>query len=167
MVELSPMLGKQFVQMSLRGDILDRAANSIANSADRQRHEQVKIGRSVKYYLEKALKQEIPKSKPPIRWKSERQRIAAIRRMKAMGNYPYVRTGDLQRGWRIEFRVQRFDGVITASNHVPYSRYVNGEGWQQPFHEDTGHIVAEPIMRRAEDEWMGRSAAAWFVGDLR
>ena len=161
------MFAPVFLQMSLRGNILERAANSIKNAPNKAKNDQVKIAQSVKYYVRKYIAVEPKKAKKILRWASPKQQ-AYVNWAQAKGiiRDPYVRTHALKDGWIVTVKVQRFDGTIAVVNKVPYSGWVQGER-QQPFHEDTGWVKAPTVLKGLEDEWAGRSAAAWFTGDLR
>jgi hypothetical protein len=96
--------------------------------------------------LDASLKQaqefyKTPKNKPryPLRWKSDKQRIAVIIRLKEEGNLPYKRTGRQDSSWRVSVKTNE----ITISNEARdpktgkfYAVFTIG-AWQQPFHKDT------------------------------
>lgn len=76
----------------------------------------------------------------PIRWKSRKQQIAVIIRLKEDGNLPYKRTGRLETAWAATFR----PNMVTIANTARDRRsgkfiapFVIAE-FQQPFHADTG-----------------------------
>lgn len=95
-------------------------------------------------------KYKTPANKPryPLRWKSDKQRIAVIIRLKEEGNLPYQRTGRLENAWSVSIKPK----VATIANTARDRRsgkfiapFVIAE-FQQPFHADTGHTKAsEPI----------------------
>lgn len=83
-----------------------------------------------------------PTNKPsyPLRWKSRKQQIAVIIRLKEDGNLPYRRTGRLETAWSATYK----RNIITIANTARDKRsgkfiapFVIGE-FQQPFHKDTG-----------------------------
>lgn len=76
----------------------------------------------------------------PLRWKSRKQKIAVIIRLKEEGNLPYRRTGRLENAWSASSK----QNTITIANNARDSRtgkfiapFVIG-AFQQPFHADTG-----------------------------
>jgi hypothetical protein len=97
--------------------------------------------------LDASLKQakdfyKTPANKPryPLRWKSDKQRIAVIIRLKEEGNLPYKRTGQIDKAWSISVKPKE----ITIANNKRDNRtgvfvapFVIG-AFQQPFHKDTG-----------------------------
>lgn len=80
------------------------------------------------------------KPRPPLRWKSQKQKIAVVIRLKEEGNLPYKRTGRIDKAWSVS--VKRNE--ITIANNKRDNRtgkfvapFVIG-AFQQPFHADTG-----------------------------
>lgn len=81
-----------------------------------------------------------PKPTYPLRWKSRRQQIAVMIKLREEGNLPYRRTNKLAEKWRYVLR--RDFALITNEAKDPrtgvyYAPFVIG-GFQQPFHADTG-----------------------------
>jgi hypothetical protein len=76
----------------------------------------------------------------PLRWKSKKQRIAVIIRLKEEGNLPYRRTGRLEHTWSASLKSK----IISIANNARDRKtgafiapFVIG-AFQQPFHKDTG-----------------------------
>jgi hypothetical protein len=98
--------------------------------------------------LDASLKQaqefyKTPTNKPryPLRWKSDKQRIAVIIRLKEEGNLPYKRTGKHDKQWVVHVK----QNTITIANEARdpktgkfYAGFTIG-AFQQPFHADTGY----------------------------
>jgi len=85
-----------------------------------------------------------PKNKPkyPLRWKSDRQRIAVIIKLRGEGNLPYRRTGNFDESWGVKAK----SNLIEISNDAKdptsgdfIAHFLIGD-FQQPFHADTGYV---------------------------
>lgn len=124
---------------------------------------------TVKQSLEQAQKlYSTPKNKPryPLRWKSDKQRIAVIIKLKEEGNLPYKRTGRQDRSWRAVVKA----GEVTISNEAKdprtgqfYAPFTIG-AWQQPFHKDTGWTkrttpIEKQILKPITDDLLTRAKA--------
>lgn len=93
-----------------------------------------------------------PSSSPkyPLRWKSDKQRIAVIIRLKEEGNLPYRRTGRLDNAWTANMK----RNIITIANTARDSR--TGKfiapfviaAFQQPFHADTGWTKRSAVIEK-------------------
>lgn len=102
----------------------------------------------------------------PLRWKSKKQRIAVMIRLREEGNLPYRRTGRLASAWSYGVKAD----TITIANNARDSKtgkfiapFVIGT-FQQPFHKDTGwqkrsasiekqiiKPITDDILKRAKD----------------
>ena len=85
-----------------------------------------------------------PKNKPkyPLRWKSDRQRIAVIIKLKKEGNFPYKRTGNFDKSWGVSAKqntVEIFNDARDPSTGKFIPHFLIGD-FQQPFHADTGYV---------------------------
>jgi hypothetical protein len=96
--------------------------------------------------LDASLKQakdfyKTPANKPryPLRWKSDKQRIAVIIKLKAEGNLPYKRSGKMDKAWRVRVKANEITIANDATDNTGkfIAPFVIG-AWQQPFHADTG-----------------------------
>lgn len=93
--------------------------------------------------LEQARKfYKTPNNKPtyPLRWKSVKQRIAVMIRLREEGNLPYKRTGRLETAWSVSVKPSEIAIANTARDSRTgrfIAPFVIGE-FQQPFHKDTG-----------------------------
>lgn len=96
--------------------------------------------------LDASLKQakefyKTPANKPrsPLRWKSDRQRIAVIIKLKKEGNLPYQRSGKQDKSWVIRVKKNEIEIANEATDKTGkfYAPFTIG-AWQQPFHKDTG-----------------------------
>lgn len=109
-----------------------------------------------------------------MRWKSRKQMIAVMIKLRKEGNVPYKRTLDLRNHWKKiislnlksgELRVQIFNDAVSKDENgmlVRYQRFVTGDiglgtskasiqRYQapiQPFHKDRGWQPAYPIIAR-------------------
>ncbi len=104
-----------------------------------------------------------------VRWKSDRQRrFVMMKASKGEIRLPYVRTGKLADSWKttvtLQFSRQEKKGILKfeVANDWPESQYVIGkigqgvsrgsmsiyQKPQQPFHEDTGWMLAYKIIQR-------------------
>ena len=76
----------------------------------------------------------------PLRWMSDKQRIAVIIKLKRSNNLPYQRTRRLFRNWKGEIEPTKVIIANEAKDPISgefYAPYVFGKE-QQPFHADTG-----------------------------
>jgi len=90
----------------------------------------------------------------PLRWQSDRQRMAFFASNGFGRGIPTGRTGDLLGGWSV--RLQRLENAVELSliNPVDAVEYVQGR-FVQMMHLDTGYIqiddVVDDFFREAED----------------
>jgi hypothetical protein len=94
------------------------------------------------------LSHEPPPAKKPIRWTSDKQRIAVMIKLKKENNLPYRRTHKLAKAWKMylrEFTEGSFG--IVFENPSKIGKFVGGSLAQNPtaalrfkqgFHDDTG-----------------------------
>jgi hypothetical protein len=68
-------------------------------------------------------------------WKSEKQRIYVIIKLKSENNFPYTRTGNLVKRWKVSVTFTQKDagGEVILQNDSPVGQFVFGIH-QQPFH---------------------------------
>lgn len=71
----------------------------------------------------------------PLRWASERQRRYVMAMLRAQGNLPYQRTGQLEQGWYSALAFTANGGAITIGNDTPYANYVQGDDIQPMFQQ--------------------------------
>jgi hypothetical protein len=83
--------------------------------------------------------------KYPLRWTSQRQRRYVMAKLRAEGNLPYQRTGELAKAWHVEFASLDNGGAITIWNDAAVERYVEGYD-QQMMHADTGWPFAPQLI---------------------
>jgi hypothetical protein len=121
-------------------------------------------------------KYKTPANKPtyPLRWKSKKQRIAVIIRLKEEGNLPYRRTGRLENAWSASIK----RNIITIANTARDKRtgkfiapFVIGT-FQQPFHKDTGwqkrsakieREIAQPVFVEVRKQAMAGVVKSRYV----
>ena len=106
-----------------------------------------------------------------LHWKSDRQRKKVMMMLRASGNLPYKRTGNLAKGWKNQVTVDPGKGTITITTlndamstlgkAQPYQRFVTGDigsGLKnyaapiQPFHKDLGWQPAQPVIDLAHTQ---------------
>lgn len=100
----------------------------------------------------------------PLNWKSRKQQIAVIIRLKEEGNLPYRRTGRLENAWSSSMS----QNEITIANTARDSKtgkfiapFVIGT-FQQPFHKDTGWTkrsadIERQIIKPISDELLKKA----------
>lgn len=76
----------------------------------------------------------------PLRWKSKKQKIAVIIKLKAQGNLPYKRTGAYDEAWASETTTSSISIMNEAKGDKGQfiAPFLIGT-FQQPFHADTGY----------------------------
>jgi hypothetical protein len=90
----------------------------------------------------------------PVRWKSNAQRIAVMAKLRAEGNLPYRRSGQFGRNWSFDLKRMNDEMLMTLVNKSYFAAFVVGEFTrtpsilQQPFHQDTGWLIAEKLRRK-------------------
>ena len=108
------------------------------------------------------------KPKYPLRWKSRKQQIAVIMKLREAGNLPYSRTGKIQRGWKSEIEPGKVIIANEAKDPITgqfYANYVFGKD-QQPFHKDTGWNQADAEIVREIVQPISDSVLDTFVKGL-
>lgn len=85
------------------------------------------------------------------RWKSDRQRIYVIIKLREDGNLPYLRTHNLVNAWEVNLTLGNDGGNITIENNDPAVGFVQGD-FTQPMHLDSQWPQAAPIAVEAQDE---------------
>lgn len=97
------------------------------------------------------LETEPPKPTYPLRWASDKQRIAVMIKLRKENNLPYRRTGKIRQAWVTELARSGNAFTFTVANTAPASVFVYGSlaqnrtaalRFQQPFHQDTGWQAA-------------------------
>lgn len=108
----------------------------------------------------------------PLRWKSPRQKMAVMAKLKAEGNLPYRRTGQLAKAWEANVKANSIEISNTAQSGGKFiAPFVIG-AFQQPFHTDTGWTkssssiekqiikpIAEDVLKRAKEGIAGSKHA--------
>jgi len=74
----------------------------------------------------KELRTPAPPPQYPLTWRSPAQRRATIAKLRKENNLPYQRTGELERGWKVEVDSNAQDTLLSISNDVPYVNQVMG-----------------------------------------
>jgi hypothetical protein len=105
-----------------------------------------------------------PSGKPhyPLRWKSQKQKVAVIIKLKKEGNLPYRRTGQLANAWEGEITDKGVEIANTAKSEGKFiAPFVIG-AFQQPFHTDTGWTkrrasIERQIIKPITDDMMKRA----------
>lgn len=99
-----------------------------------------------------------PKWRGKRRWNSERQRRAYFATNGFGKGIPYVRSGDLERGWRV---VVGTGATLLVENSADYASYVQGDD-QQLMHTDSGWPYAPKIINDFVDEYEDAVINGWF-----
>lgn len=111
----------------------------------------------------KELRTVPPPPKYPLRWKTERQRRYVMKKLRAEGNLPYQRTGELAQGWMVDHIPEGDNGgLLSVYNNVPYARFVQGYD-MQPFHIDSGWKDAQMVVSDARVEAESVLISTWFT----
>jgi hypothetical protein len=107
------------------------------------------------------LQKEPGKPQYPIRWKSDKQRIYVIIKLRKAGNLPYTRTHAYVRAWGIRQDLTPSGGSVSIQNSSGIERFVQGMD-QQPFHIDTGWRNSSLVIRDAQEELMDIVTEVWY-----
>ena len=108
------------------------------------------------------LRKPAPKRRGPVRWKSEKQRRYVLgfvlKKRKDGSIIPYKRTGKMRKAWELNLKTSGNRTTFSFRNRVGYARFVMGTlnlkslddamDYQQPFHQDTGWQLAQPIVKK-------------------
>lgn len=108
------------------------------------------------------LQKEPPVWKGKRRWKSPRQKIAVIIKLRKAGNLPYKRTHKLIKGWRVLLVMSEKGGMFSLENAVPYGRFVQGDD-AQPMHLDSGWRQVALVVAKYRPKVEEVLVATWFT----
>lgn len=116
----------------------------------------------VKSRLLDELRTEPDKPTYPLRWKSQRQRIFVIAKLRREGNLPYKRTGKYLSAFKVSEDTDTDSGVLAVENATPYARFVGGDD-QQPMHIDTGWTFVPPVIAKYREIAENELIDVWFT----
>lgn len=106
-------------------------------------------------------------TEPPVwkgkrRWKSDKQRVYVIIKLREANNLPYKRTHALVKKWRIVFEARGGIGELFAENKSPIVRYVQGDD-AQPMHLDSRWPQYAPIIRKYHPIYQNALIETWYT----
>jgi len=143
-------------------DILDAIADA-ARTAPKQMATQFKRQqqRLASQGLED-LTAEPPEWTGKRRWKSDKQRILVIIKLKQADNLPYRRDHSLVKAWKVVLEATEAGGLFAYENNRPEVAFVQGD-WTQPMHLDSGWPQAGVIVAKYRELAEDRLIETWYT----
>lgn len=150
------------ITVTVDTDILDAIAETARQSPRRMQTAYHRATVRLRKRLLDALQAEPGAPSYPIRWKSQRQKRAVLRKLRLAGNLPYQRSHALVKQWKVALLSDGTGGILEATNASPYVDWVQGD-FTQPFHLDTGWPQAGALLSKYRVEAEEVLIQTWFT----